>query len=257
MRSHLRILALLPALALLLAASACSDTSCHDKLAADGGLVQSDKCTFVTAEDGDDAGNDGGNDDGADNNGAGNNGGGNNGGGNNGTDPDASDGDDTGSDPTDDADMPDAPPEDAPSNNGGTGATLVGDWISQGDDVAPILRQGGFEVEALTVTFGRDRTYVGELRLGSGDVVPYGGTFRLDDSTDPWSIVLTQTAPQGLTSTGIVALERDGGETVMRFEVVQTDPPTPGFQPPTPQGGFGSTRGVDDPADNIQVYRRP
>lgn len=236
------VLALLASLALI----GCSDTRCHDTLAPDGGLVQSDNCVLVA--DGDDAGTV---DPGTNNVN----------GGNNGADvgdpgEDASDPDDAGTDAEPGEDVTVQPDADN-TNNGTPSPTLVGDWISQGQDVAPILRQGGFEVEALTVTFGRDGSYVGELRLASGDVVPYGGTFVVDDGTDPWGIALTQTAPQGLTSQGIVAVEEGVGGLVMRFEVVQVDPPTPGFQPPTPQGGFGSTRGTDHPADNIQVYRRP
>jgi len=251
MFSHLSIAPLALALLASLALFGCSDTRCHDTLAPDGGLVQSDKCVFVA--DGDDAG--------TVDPGTNNVNGGNNGGdvGEPGADASADADPATDADPVDDATVqPDADNGNNGGNNGGPAPTLVGDWISQGQDVAPILRQGGFEVQALTVTFGRDGSYVGELRLASGDVVPYGGTFVVDDGTDPWGIALTQTAPQGLTSQGIVALEGSGvGGPIMRFEVVQVDPPTPGFQPPTPQGGFGSTRGTDHPADNIQVYRRP
>ena len=132
----------------------------------------------------------------------------------------------------------------------------MGDWISQGNDISPLLRQGGVSLDRVTVSFDRQGAYEGLIVLDSGDEFPFRGTYEIDDRTDPMGIVLRQAEPQALTSQGIYAIESDGqGGSLLRYEVVQIEPPTPGFQPPTPQRGFGSTVGVQDPDDNIQIYR--
>jgi hypothetical protein len=210
-----------------LAASGCSDTECHDKLAASGGLEQSRLCEL--------AGLDGGTVpvDTADT----------------GFDPDLSappDSELEGDVPVgEDVTTPDVVEEVAENEN-----ALLGGWVSLGDDLAPLLRNGGFEIASVSVTFDGDGTYRGVIALAGGDELPYGGTFEVDDARSPWVIQLHQTAPQALVSAGLVEVAGD----TMRLEVVQIDPPTAGFQPPV--GQFGTTQGIDNPNDNIQIYRR-
>ncbi|MEO1273556.1 MAG: hypothetical protein AAFX99_36190 [Myxococcota bacterium] len=232
----------------------CSDTTCRDKIGPDGQLVTSDQCTFNPDADAEENS--------PTSNGTGNGGGGgtaNNGGSGDGgmatsgpgdsSEPvgDGGGGEDTGAVGEDSEAMPDLP---EPMQ------TIVGAWISSGQDLSPLLRGGGAAIARIEVSFGRQGGYEGLIVLETGDEFAFRGTYEVDDRTEPGGIVLRQSEPQALTSQGIYAIEADGqGSVLMRYEVVQIEPPTPGFQPPTPQRGFGSTVGVEDPEDNVQIYR--
>jgi hypothetical protein len=206
----------------------CSDTECHDRLKAGGGVETSPMCDLSAAVEPD------------------------------GSVPDVTVAD-VGSDlqelpdgqvapdvaPGEDVATPDVVEEVAEDEN-----ALEGQWLSAGSDLAPLLAEGGFEITAISVSFASDGTYRGTIVLAAGDELPYGGTYTVDDGQAPWPIQLNQTAPQSLVSAGLIEVAGD----TMRLEVVQVDPPTPGFQPPS--GSFGTTVGIDDPDDNIQVYRR-
>lgn len=159
-------------------------------------------------------------------------------------------------DVTDDTSATDdtAAADDTATDDTGTGEqTLVGDWSSTGDDISELFSGAPFRYTALTATFNGDGSYtvVGEAQSGT---YTFSGTYVTDTTTDPHSIVLTQTSPSAATAEGIYALE-DAGDT-LRYEVVQTVPDY-GFVPPTPESGFGSTSGGELEAGvNVQVYRR-
>lgn len=129
-------------------------------------------------------------------------------------------------------------------------AAIVGSWVSEGDDVSPLFVTSGFT--RLTADFEDDGTYVATAVDGTGATYTFRGTYTVDDSTDPASIVASQTSPFVATAEGIWAVGADGS---LQYEVVQTTPATD-FTPPTPATGFGSTSGPGmSPGDNVQIYR--
>ncbi len=219
-------------LGLLLGSAGCSDTECHDKLQPGGGVAKSKACEVESQVLASDAGADS-QDSGASD-------------AENTDDVAIEDGDTT----TPDVNVPDTETPDMPS--AGEDA-LLASWVSAGEDLAPLLQGGQFEISEVVVTF-RAADYEGGTRIGDGTFFPYEGTWTVDTGTSPWTIRLTQSSPQALVSEGIIELFEEDGVPSMRLEIVQVEPPTPGFQPPT--GGFGTTVGVEDPADNIQIYRK-
>ncbi|MED5371380.1 MAG: hypothetical protein VX899_10230 [Myxococcota bacterium] len=127
---------------------------------------------------------------------------------------------------------------------------ITGDWLSEGEDVSEVLGLYGYvKVDA---TFNDDGTYTVVSTDGDGATTTFSGTYTADTSTDPHSIVLSQTQPSEATAEGIYAI--DG--TTMQYEVVQTVPDY-GFTAPTPESGFGSTSGPGLSAgQNLQVFQR-
>ena len=126
--------------------------------------------------------------------------------------------------------------------------SIVGDWLSEGDHVAPLLQAYG--ISRVEAHFKMDLTYQTDASDTGGHSYSLGGTYSVDTSTLPGTIVVTQTTPQSLVAEGI--WEVDGN--TLRYEVAQTSPDQ-GFVPPTPEGGFGSTGGPNvDPNVNIQIY---
>lgn len=133
-------------------------------------------------------------------------------------------------------------------------AAIQGDWVSTGDDIAPLLTL--FLITDITATFNADGSYAVTSTDSLGSTVDYTGTYAVGTDTDPRTIVLTQATPAVLTSEGIWAVD---DQDVMQYEVIQTKPALPGgFTAPTPEAGFGSTAGPGLTAgDNLQVFRRP
>lgn len=135
--------------------------------------------------------------------------------------------------------------------SGGDTLALVGDWLSEGEDLSPLLQAG--DIVRVDATFSADGSYVVTARDDAGEERDFVGTYVADDATAPGSITLTQSSPYQATSVGIWEVEG----TTLTFEVAQTFPDY-GWSPPTPQGGFGSTSGSTlEPGDNVQVYVRP
>lgn len=127
---------------------------------------------------------------------------------------------------------------------------IVGDWVSEGDDVSPLLVL--FATATIDATFAADGSYTVVQTDTSDASVTYTGTYTVDESTDPATIVVTQTSPTAATASGIWAVEADGS---LRYEVIQTTPDI-GFMPPTVEAGFGSSSGPNLAADaNIQVFQ--
>ncbi|MCB9675748.1 MAG: hypothetical protein H6737_11560 [Alphaproteobacteria bacterium] len=124
---------------------------------------------------------------------------------------------------------------------------IVGDWVSEGADVAPLLAAN--DVVRVDASFMDDGTYVVTSTDSQGAEIDFSGTFTLDETTSPAGIVLEQTSPYGATARGI--WEYDGS--MMRYEVVQDGL---GFTAPSSDSGFGSTSGPGLEAGwNIQTFR--
>jgi hypothetical protein len=127
---------------------------------------------------------------------------------------------------------------------------ILGDWVSEGDDVSPLFEL--FYLVRIDATFSSDGTYSVDSLDASGASVNYTGTYTVAVDTTPHTIVLEQTTPSIATASGIWEVAGDG---VLSYEVVQTVPDI-GFAPPTPAAGFGSTVGTGiSPGDNVQVFR--
>lgn len=127
---------------------------------------------------------------------------------------------------------------------------LVGDWLSEGDDISSLLAYYGYT--SVTSSFLSDGSYVVDATGSTGAVDSYAGTFVADDSAALAAITLTQTSPSAITAEGIFTVEDD----VLTYEVVQTSPDI-GCTPPTVQSGFATTDCSGQTGDyNVQVFRR-
>lgn len=117
---------------------------------------------------------------------------------------------------------------------------IVNTWVSEGADVAPGLK-ATLKTKKIVATFNANKTYTVIATDSTGGQVTYTGTFVTSTNTGSTirSIVLTQTSPTAVTSTGIYKVDSTGG---MKYEVVQTTPAITGFEAPTATGGFGSTK---------------
>lgn len=135
-----------------------------------------------------------------------------------------------------------------------TGA--IGRWVSSGDNVALLLRQTG--IDSIYAEFKADNTYLVEAFQADGSRTELTGTFGQEQSGvgNIYNIVLTQNTPNSLISEGIFEVTTENNQTVMTYEVAQTDPNIPGVTPPTADGGFGSTSGGAFGNSNIQTYIR-
>ncbi|QOJ27344.1 MAG: hypothetical protein HRU80_00100 [Ignavibacteriales bacterium] len=116
---------------------------------------------------------------------------------------------------------------------------IVGSWLSEGDFVAPGLK-ATLKTKSITATFNANNTYTVVATDSANVAVTYTGTFTTTaaSGTTIRNIVLNQTTPTSVTSTGIYQVTAKG---VLTYEVVQTTPAIPGFGAPTVSGGFGST----------------
>jgi hypothetical protein len=123
-------------------------------------------------------------------------------------------------------------------------------WVSEGANLAPGFLTPTFKLKKIAATFNSDKSYTVVSTDSSNTTVTYKGTYTTTESsvTDTAStsntkgakiidIVLTQTTPGAVTSTGIYAISG----TNLRYEVIQTTPAITGFAAPTAAGGFGST----------------
>jgi len=128
---------------------------------------------------------------------------------------------------------------------------LYGEWLSTGEDLSPLFAAPPFEYLSIDASFS-DEGYV-VVGNTADEAYTFSGTFEIDASTSPASIVLTQSQPSNAVARGIYLVEDE----VLTYEVVQVEPDY-GFAAPTPEGGFGSTTGPNlGEGDNVQVYRRP
>lgn len=142
-------------------------------------------------------------------------------------------------------------PDDVGSDDtaAGTGS-LVGDWVSEGDDISPLFAVDPFNFVTINASFLADASYTVEVVDVDGQTGTLTGTFVTDTSTSPATIVLTQATPYAATASGIWEIAQ--GE--LTYEVAQTSGGT-GLVPATPETGFGSTSGAGLEAGvNVQIY---
>lgn len=130
---------------------------------------------------------------------------------------------------------------------------IVGNWVSEGANIAPLLAGAPFNTERITADFNADATYTVVTTDNSGSAVTLTGTWSSEEGAgDIRVITVNQASPTTLTSAGIYS-NVDG---ILTYEVAQTNPPLTGVTAPTADGGFGSTSGGAFGALNIQKYVR-
>jgi len=134
---------------------------------------------------------------------------------------------------------------------------IIGKWLSEGSNVAPLLVTY-FSVLKVEAEFKADFTYVvNQYNVGNTTTTPdlvFSGTYAIEKSTtgNVWTITCSQEMPYVATASGIFEVKT--GPEVLWYEVVQTS----GTQnvPPTPAAGFGSSNGGTLGVLNIQKYVR-
>jgi hypothetical protein len=134
---------------------------------------------------------------------------------------------------------------------------IIGTWLSEGDNVAPLLVTY-FNVAKVTADFKADYTYVvNQFNTGNTTTTPdlvFSGTYEIEKSNvgNIWTITCNQELPYAAVASGIFEVKT--GPEVLWYEVAQTT----GTQnvPPTPAGGFGSTNGGTLGVMNVQKYVR-
>lgn len=137
---------------------------------------------------------------------------------------------------------------------------IVGTWVSEGSNVAPLLYNPPANVRRIEAAFKSNGTYIVIVTDSSDVSYTLTGTFVGEDggATAPndniRKITLNQGTPTSLTSVGIYEVTVGTSEITMKYEVAQTEPPVPGVTPPTPEAGFGSTSGGAFGTVNIQNY---
>jgi len=131
---------------------------------------------------------------------------------------------------------------------------VVGNWKSEGTNVAPILAANGFS--AVDAFFKEDGTYKVDGYLTAGGKIEFVGVYTQTESTVEgiWNITLIQSAPSSATSVGIFKVEETATGRKLTYEVAQTEPSITGVTPPTAAGGFGSTSAGAFGVMNVQVF---
>lgn len=135
--------------------------------------------------------------------------------------------------------------------------SLVGQWVSEGEDLAPLLAGPGVNLVRLDADFRADLTYTVHIVDVDDLTQDFSGRYTTASAGAGLStIVLEQDRPRPVTSVGIFKLEAAGGTWVLVYEVAQVAPPLNGVSPPTAALGFGSTSDGSFGRDNVQTYRR-
>ncbi|MFO0634591.1 MAG: hypothetical protein U0168_17245 [Nannocystaceae bacterium] len=135
---------------------------------------------------------------------------------------------------------------DAGSDSGGADdtaaqpVTLEGAWLSEGDDIAPLLVELT-GATSITATFGPQAFTVVTID-DQGQQVQQVGVYTATPSGvgEIFDITLEQTMPQAITVEGIFEIDDSVSPAVLRYEVVQTEPSV-GAVAPTAEAGFGAT----------------
>ena len=117
---------------------------------------------------------------------------------------------------------------------------LIGSWLSQGGDVAPLLAKAPFNYVKITAQFNDDGSYLVTGTDKDNKVTNFTGTYMdaVSSQDGIYTITVHQSQPASTTAQGIYSIDSSTGK--LRYEVVQTQP-TNGLQPPTADAGFGST----------------
>ena len=126
----------------------------------------------------------------------------------------------------------------------------VGQWLSAGSNVAPIL-VAIFNYDSVRVWLNDDQTVRLDTHVAGGAWSSVTGVYTVTESTsgDVHAISLVYAA---FSQEGIIEVT-EGTPDQFRLEVVQTVPDI-GAVPRTPETGFGSDSALGDA--NIQVYVR-
>jgi|GEM_PF-1992430 len=158
---------------------------------------------------------------------------------------DDDDDDDSMPDDDDDDDSTDGTMGDDDDDDDVEPAVLEGNWLSEGEDVAPLLVELTNAV-SITATFTAD-TFTVWTTDGDGQEVNQTGVYTAEPSGvgEIYDILLEQTTPQAITVEGIYEIDNSVSPPIMRYEVVQTSPSV-GAEPPTADKGFGGTNLGDD-----------
>ncbi|HZS39833.1 MAG TPA: hypothetical protein VFF06_23530 [Polyangia bacterium] len=119
-------------------------------------------------------------------------------------------------------------------------SALVGNWLSAGADVAPLLAKPPFNDTMITATFNADSTYTVLGVDNANKTTSFTGTYTATPSEVDgiFDITIAQNQPSTAAAQGIYQI--DPATHRMKYEVVQTQP-TNGITPPTASAGFGST----------------
>jgi hypothetical protein len=127
-----------------------------------------------------------------------------------------------------------------PGTDTGTPVMLEGAWVSEGDNVAPILVELAAVVR-IDAVFA-DGAFTVTTVDAEGSEVVQAGIYESTASGvgDIFEIVLEQSSPQAITVEGIYEIDNGTDPPTMTYEVVPTMPSV-GAVPPTAEGGFGST----------------
>lgn len=117
---------------------------------------------------------------------------------------------------------------------------IIGTWVSENIDIAAGL-SATLKTKKIIATFNENNTYQVVATDSANASVTYSGTYTstLNTGITIRNIVLNQTVPTSVTSTGIFQVDSKGG---MKYEVIQTTPAIPGFTAPVAAEGFGSTK---------------
>jgi hypothetical protein len=163
-----------------------------------------------------------------------------------------SQGDEAGDDTADDTGAADTTPDTGNGDDtGGEPVALEGTWLSEGDDVAPLLINLTGAV-SITATFD-DVGFTVVTIDDEGQEVMQTGVYTATEVGDVYEILLEQSTPQTITAAGIYQIDNSVSPPVMRYEVLQTEPDVNAGPPPTAEGGFGATQFR---ADLTQVFVR-
>jgi hypothetical protein len=149
------------------------------------------------------------------------------------------------SDPTDPTD-----PTSDDTTAGMDPVTIEGTWLSEGENVAPLLVELTNAV-SISATF-TSNTFTVTTVDGDGQEVSQNGVWIAEETEfgDIMAITLEQSVPQSITVEGIYEIDNSTNPPTMRYEVVQTVPSV-GAQVPTPELGFG---GTNLGADLTQIF---
>lgn len=131
---------------------------------------------------------------------------------------------------------------------------IIGNWVSEGANVAPLLSQY-FSITRITAEFNVNGTYLVKSYTADNVETIYTGVFTQTESgvSDIWNIELVQSQPSAVTSQGIFQITTTAASArAMTYEVVQTNPAL--GTAPTAAAGFGSTSAGALGQSNVQKF---
>lgn len=137
---------------------------------------------------------------------------------------------------------------------------IVGRWVSEGTNVAPLLFGAPFNIRKIEATFKADGSYLVVQTDSSGTSLTLTGTYVAQDggAAAPNDMIrmitVNQAAPTSITAEGIYEVTVGTSDITMQYEIAQTAPPITGVTKPTPEAGFGSTSGGILGTINVQNY---